>query len=530
MLQGLSIIGSAPQPGSGETFSAVNPATGERLTPLFHSAALDDVRQAANLAAEAFVTYGKLPGAQKGHFLRTIASSLEGVSEELVARAHLESGLPIKRLQGELARTANQLRLFAQMVEEGSWVQARIDPALPERKPLPRSDIRSMLRPLGPVAVFGASNFPLAFSVAGGDTASALAAGNPVIVKAHPAHPGASELVGHAIVRSAVSCGLPPGVFALLFDAGTQVAAALVQHPAVKAVGFTGSLRAGRALMDLAAARPDPIPCFTEMSSTNPLVVLPQALASRGAAIAAGLFDSFTLGVGQFCTKPGLVFLPANSDGDAFAQELQIRTRQGASAIMLTEGICGNFRAGLTQRKTHSRIQILAEAPITDESGYRAVPALLQTTGEALLEHPELAHELFGPTTLLVRYADRAQLLALAHALEGQLTASLHGTEADLAAFADLVDSLQQKAGRIIFNGFPTGVEVCHAMVHGGPYPATSDSRFTSVGSQAIFRFARPVCYQDFPQAALPEELKDANPLGIWRLVDGSFTRDAVSS
>ena len=526
MLQGNSIIGSAARTGSGSTFAGVNPATGERLDPLFHSATPDDVSEAARLATEAFHTYGKLPGAKRARLLRTIATGLEGVAEELIERAHQESGLPVKRLQGELARTANQLRLFAHVVEEGSWVQARVDPALPNRTPLPRPDVRSMLRPLGPVVVFGASNFPLAFSVAGGDTASALAAGNPVIVKAHPAHPGASELVGQVIARSVASCDLPAGVFALLFDEGTQVASALVQHPAVKAVGFTGSLRAGRALMDLAAARPDPIPCFTEMSSTNPLVVLPQALATRGAAIASGLFASFTLGVGPFCTKPGLVFLPADTDGDAFAEELQNHTRQGASAVMLTEGICGSFRSGLEQRKTHNHVQILAEAPVTDENGYRAVPALLQTTGEALLEHPELSHELFGPSTLLVRYASREQLLDLAHALEGQLTASLFGTEADLLAFADLVEALQQKAGRLIFNGFPTGVEVCHAMVHGGPYPATADSRFTSVGSQAIFRFARPVCYQDCPQSALPAELKNENPLNIWRLVNGEFTRN----
>lgn len=528
MLQGHSIIGAGDRPGAGSTFAGVNPATGEQLKPLFHSATTADAEEAARLAAEAFHTYGKLSGGDKGRLLRTIATGLEGVAEELVERAHQESGLPLKRLQGELARTANQLRLFAQVVEEGSWVQARIDPALPSRTPLPRPDVRSMLRPLGPVVVFGASNFPLAFSVAGGDTASALAAGNPVIVKAHPAHPGASEIVGQVIARSVATCNLPAGVFALLFDAGTEVAARLVQHPAVKAVGFTGSLRAGRALMDLAAARPDPIPCFTEMSSTNPLVVLPEALAARGQAIASGLFDSFTLGVGQFCTKPGLIFLPADTTGNAFVEELQNRTRQGAGAVMLTEGICGSFRKGLSQHKTHSHVQLLAEAPVSGEPGFRAVPALLETTGQALLDHPDLAHELFGPSTLIVRYSDRAQLLALAHALEGQLTASLFGTDADLLAHADLVDALQQKAGRIIFNAFPTGVEVCHAMVHGGPYPATADSRFTSVGSQAIFRFARPVCYQGFPQAALPEELRDPNPLNIWRLLDGSFTRDAV--
>ncbi len=531
MLQGQSIIGLAARPGGGAAFQAVNPATGQPLTPQFQSATLNDLEEAARLAAQAFPAYAKLSGAQRAAFLRAIADGLESIADELVARAHQESGLPVPRLKGELARTANQLRLFAQVVEEGSWVQARIDTALPDRKPLPRPDVRSMLRPLGPVAVFGASNFPLAFSVAGGDTASALAAGNPVIVKAHPAHPGTGELVGAVIADCARKLGLPPGVFALLFDSGTDIAAKLVQHPALKAVGFTGSLRAGRALMDLAASRPDPIPCFTEMSSTNPLVVLPQALAARGPAIAAGLYGSFTLGVGQFCTKPGLVFLPAGDSAQAFVNELRSQTTQGSSAVMLTGGICKGFNAGLAERKSGGQIEVLAEAqPPADQPGFSAAPALLQITGEALLQHPELAHELFGPSTLLVRYSNHEQLLELVRALEGQLTASLHGTDADLAASADLVDALEQKAGRLIFNAFPTGVEVCHAMVHGGPYPATADSRWTSVGSQAIFRFARPVCFQGFPQAALPAELKNDNPLGIWRLTNGEFARDPVSA
>ncbi len=533
MLSGLSIIGLEVRNASdaAATFRALNPATGELLEPAYHSATQAEVELAARLAAEAAPAYGKLPGKQKGQFLRSIAEGLEAAAEELVARAHLESGLPVKRLQGELARTANQLRLFAQVAEEGSWVQARIDPAQPERKPMPRADIRSMLRPLGPVVVFGASNFPLAFSVAGGDTASALAAGNPVLVKAHPAHPGTGEIAGRVIAASVKACGLPAGVFSLLFDAGIEVAAALVQHPAVKAVGFTGSLAAGKALMQLASSRPEPIPCFTEMSSSNPMVVLPEALASRGNQIAAGLFDSFTLGVGQFCTKPGLVFLPADASADAFIAELRQRTAQGSAAVMLTQGICGNFHSRLTQHRQHSQVEVLAEAAAPSSgAGSQASPALLQTTGDALLQHPELAHEIFGPSTLVVRYRDRTQLLTLAKALEGQLTASLHGTDADLAAYADLVEVLGQKAGRLVFNGFPTGVEVCHAMVHGGPFPATSDSRWTSVGSQAIYRFARPVCLQDFPQAALPEELKNENPLGIWRMLDGKWTRDAVRS
>jgi NADP-dependent aldehyde dehydrogenase len=524
MLYGQSIIEGEPRQGSGAEFAGVNPTTGARLEPIYHSAGLDDVDLAANLAEDAVGVYSKLSGSEKGRFLRHIAAEIEAITAELVARAHRETALPEKRLQGEVARTVNQLRLFAQVVEEGSWAMARIDPAQADRAPLPRADIRSVLRPVGPVAVFGASNFPLAFSVAGGDTASALAAGNPVVVKAHSAHPGTSEMVGQAVCRSVKECGLPAGTFALLFDAGTQVGASLVEHPAVKAVGFTGSFQAGKALMQLAAARPEPIPCFMEMSGANPLIVLPEALRTRGAQIAAGLFGSFTLGVGQFCTKPGLVFLPRNEYADALVSELAALVEKAASAPMLTEGICGNYKSGVAQRAGNSQAKLLAQSASSEDG----VPVLFEASAGDLLRDPDLAKEIFGPSTLIVRYADRQELIALACALEGQLTATLHGTDADMAAFDDLIAILERKAGRLIVNGYPTGVEVCHAMVHGGPYPATSDGRYTSVGTQAILRFVRPVCYQDFPQAALPDELKDENPLGILRLVDGAFTRDPL--
>jgi len=528
MIRGYSLLNGETLVKSGAEFAASNPATGTRLDPVFHSASIDDVGVAANLAEEAFASYGKLPGREKGRFLRHIAGGIEAIAAELVERAHRETALPEKRLQGELARTANQLRLFAQLVEEGSWVNARIDPAQPERTPLPRADLRSMLRPLGPVVVFGASNFPLAFSVAGGDTASALAAGNPVIVKAHSAHPGTSELVGQVICGSIKECGLPAGVFAMLFGAGSQIGAALVKHPKVKAVGFTGSRAAGKALMQMAAERPQPIPCFTEMSSTNPLFVLPEALHARAAQIAEGLFGSFTLGVGQFCTKPGLVFLPHNDDADALVAGMVSRVSQAAASPMLTEGICRSYKAGVAGREKHDAVEVLAQTAQNNGAASHVFPALFQVSGSDLLRDGELAAEIFGPSTLVVRYADREDLIALARSLEGQLTATLHATEADLAAFADLAGVLEQKAGRLIVNGYPTGVEVCHAMVHGGPFPATSDNRFTSVGTQAILRFVRPVCYQDFPQFALPEELKDGNPLGILRLVDGAYTCDAI--
>ena len=527
-LRGYSIIDGQSIEGNGATFRGVDPAKGVQLEPVYHCASIADLNRAADLAEEAFVAFRKLSGRERGRFLRSIADGIEASVPELVERANRETALPEARLKGESARTINQLRLFAQVVEEGSWVNARIDPAQPDRKPLPRSDIRSMMRGLGPVAVFGASNFPLAFSVAGGDTAAAFAAGNPVIVKAHHAHPGTSEMVGQVIARSVRECGLPAGVFALLFGAGSEIGAALVDHPNVKAVGFTGSLTAGNALMQRVAARPEPIPCFMEMSSVNPLFVLPEALHTRGAQIAAGLFGSFTLGVGQFCTKPGLVCLPRNADADALVAEVKALVEKAAPSAMLIEGISKSYRSGVAGRQAHGHVKTVAQASSDGAGNNYAAPVLMQIDATDLLANPELSTEVFGPSALVIRYDSREQLMELAGAIEGQLTATLHGTDADLSTFADLIAILERKAGRLIVNGFPTGVEVCHAMVHGGPYPATSDSRATSVGTYSIYRFVRPVCYQDFPQASLPDELKDANPLGIMRLVDGQLTREAV--
>ncbi|MGO8760347.1 MAG: aldehyde dehydrogenase (NADP(+)) [Terracidiphilus sp.] len=528
-LRGNSIIGGESRQGAGATFYGVNPATGERLEPVYRCASIADLNLAADLAWEAFDVYGKLSGREKARFLRHIADGIEAIVPDLVERANRETALPEARLKGESARTINQLRLFAQVVEEGSWVNARIDPAQPDRKPLPCSDLRSMMRPLGPVAVFGASNFPLAFSVAGGDTAAAFAAGNPVIVKAHHAHPATGEMVGQVIARSARECGLPPGVFALLFGPGAEIGTALVDHPSVKAVGFTGSLSAGRALMQRAAARPEPIPCFMEMSSVNPVFVLPEALHTHGPQIGAGLFASFTLGVGQFCTKPGLVFLPRNADADSLVAEVKTQVEKSSASPMLTGGISKSYRSGIAGQQAHGCVETVGQAAASGATNSYAAPAVMQIGAKDLLSNPELGAEVFGPSTLVIRYESREELMALARSIEGQLTATLHGTDADLAAFADLIAILERKAGRLVVNGFPTGVEVCHAMVHGGPYPATSDGRATSVGTYSIYRFARPVCYQDFPQASLPDELKDANPLGIWRLVDGQFTRDAVA-
>jgi alpha-ketoglutaric semialdehyde dehydrogenase len=529
-LSGRSIIGFREGEGTGELLYAVNPRNGLRLPPGFVPADSDEIDVAVRLASEAFPVYSRISGRERGEFLRRIAAKIESIVSEIVERAGQETALPPARLQAETARTCGQLRLFAEVAEEGSWVSARIDRADLDRKPVPKPDIRSMLRPLGPVVVFGASNFPLAFSVAGGDTASAFAGGNPVIVKAHAAHPGTGELVGRAIQASVRECGLPEGVFSLLFGHGAQVGSALMRHPLVKAGGFTGSRGAGRALMDIAAARPEPIPFYAEMSSTNPVFILPGALRERGEAIAAGLHASFTMGAGQFCTKPGMVFLRKGTDAASFREKLQQLVAGSAPFHLLTSAIHSSYAAAIADRKTEAQVSVVAEAPQQDGGGGFSVASALFETDAASFLGSNLDEEIFGPTTLLVQHSTREEVLKIAREIEGHLTATIHGTEQDLRDFADLVAILETRVGRLVFNGFPTGVEVSHAMVHGGPYPSTSDGRSTSVGSRAIFRFARPVCYQGFPNEALPEELKDENPLGIWRMVDGQMTREASLS
>jgi alpha-ketoglutaric semialdehyde dehydrogenase len=522
-LSGLSLIGGRTAERRGEAFHGINPANSEKLHGAFYSASPADIDQAANLAATAFVTFGTISGRERANFLRRIADGLTALAAPIIERAHLESGLPLPRLQGEMGRTTGQLKLFADVIDEGSWVNARIDPADAERKP-PRPDVRSMLRPLGPVAVFGASNFPLAFSVAGGDTASALAAGCPVLVKAHPAHPGTSELVGRVIQQAVKESGLPEGVFSLLFDSGIEVGIALAKHPAIKAIAFTGSQQGGKALMKLAAARPEPIPCYAEMGSTNPVFILPGAMRERGATIAHGVQASFTLGSGQFCTKPGLVFVPQGST--QFTESLKAGVAGMSQHGMLTHGIASKYNQAIEGRLASGKAQLIARTNVAIENNCAATAAaVFGVSLDEFLSHPDLSDEVFGPTTLLVHYGKNDDLLEAARNLHGHLTATIHGTEEDLAGASELIRVLETKVGRLLFNGLPTGVEVCHAMVHGGPFPATSDSRTTSVGTLAILRFARPVCYQDFPDSALPAELKNGNPLGIMRMINGTLTR-----
>jgi 2,5-dioxopentanoate dehydrogenase len=522
-LSGGNLIGGEFREGRGATFRGIDPSTDAALEPTFREAEEADVEQALAGAEAAFESFGRSDGELRGRFLRAIAEELLELGDGLIDRAGAETGLPAARLQGERARTVAQLRLFAEHVEEGSWVEARIDTPDPARAPIPKPDLRRMLIPLGPVAVFGASNFPLAFSVAGGDTASALAAGCTVVFKAHPAHPGTSELAARAIARAAGRTGLPSGVFSLLHGWSHEVGLAMVRHPLTRAVAFTGSLRGGRALFDAAAARPDPIPVYAEMGSVNPVFLLPSAVAERGEAIAQGLAQSITLGVGQFCTNPGVVVAMESEGFGAVRSLLAERIRESAAGVMLYDRISEGYTVALN-RWAEKGVESVARAA-AGTSSCPGQPALHATDAATFLGDPELQQEVFGPASLLVAATGAEELERVAESLEGQLTVTIHATARELQEHSRLIDILQRKAGRLIFNGFPTGVEVGHAMQHGGPYPASTDARTTSVGTAAIFRFARPVCYQDFPQTALPAALRDRNELGIWRLLDGEFTR-----
>ncbi|WP_206953658.1 aldehyde dehydrogenase (NADP(+)) [Trinickia acidisoli] len=523
-IAGEMLLGASSVRGTHGTLHAFDPAQNQEIEPAFGAGGAADVERACALAAAAFDAFRSAPHEMRARLLETIAENIAALGDTLVDRAHLESALPKARLEGERARTIGQLKLFASLVRDGRWCGAVLDSALPARTPAPRSDLRAQRIALGPVAVFGASNFPLAFSVAGGDTASALAAGCPVVVKAHPAHLGTSELVGRAIQKAVADLGLPEGVFSLLIGAGNAVGEALVAHPAIKAVGFTGSRRGGLALMAIAAARHEPIPVYAEMSSVNPMFVLPAALAARTEALARGFVDSLTLGVGQFCTNPGLVIA---LEGPALARFVD--TAAGAlegkrAQTMLTAGIAAAYEDGIGERACAPGVTRVADGAASD-AHCAARGALFKTCATQFLADAQLQDEIFGPTSLIVGCRDADELLRVAEHLEGQLTATLQIDEDDYALAARLLPTLERKAGRILANGFPTGVEVTYAMVHGGPFPATSDARTTSVGAMAIERFLRPLCYQDLPAALLPAALRDENPLGLWRLRDGELVR-----
>ncbi|MFT0181269.1 aldehyde dehydrogenase (NADP(+)) [Pseudomonas benzopyrenica] len=523
-IQGKNYIGGA-RSGEGEVrVYSIDATTGEKLPYEFFQASAAEVDAAARAAEQAAPLYRKLSAEKRAAFLDAIADELDALGDDFVQLVCQETALPAGRIQGERGRTSGQMRLFAKVLRRGDFHGARIDTALPDRKPLPRPDLRQYRIGLGPVAVFGASNFPLAFSTAGGDTAAALAAGCPVVFKAHSGHMVTAEYVADAVIRAAEKTGMPKGVFNMIYGGG--VGEQLVKHPAIQAVGFTGSLRGGRALCDMAAARPQPIPVFAEMSSINPVVVLPEALKARGDAISGELAASVVLGCGQFCTNPGLVIGVRSPEFSSFLERLAGAMNEQAPQTMLNPGTLKSYEKGVAALLAHSGVQHLAGA---NQEGNQARPQLFKADVSLLLESDELLQEeVFGPTTVVVEVADEAQLQQAMQGLHGQLTATLLAEPADLQRFEAIIGLLEQKAGRLLLNGYPTGVEVCDAMVHGGPYPATSDARGTSVGTLAIDRFLRPVCYQNYPDAFLPEALQNANPLGIQRLVNGENTKAAI--
>jgi NADP-dependent aldehyde dehydrogenase len=526
-LHGTHLIGGIFTAPGEKTFRAKDPRSGEDLPTDFSEATAEHVAAACTAAENAFSAYAAVSSGVRASFLEAIADEIMALGDELIERCSQETALPGGRLRGERGRTVGQLRLFASVVRDGSWRDIRIAPALPEREPAPRPDLRQMQIPLGPVAVFGASNFPLAFSVAGGDTASALAAGCPVVVKGHPLHPGTSELVGRSIGRAISASGLPPGVFSLLQGRSHEVGAALVQDPRISAVGFTGSFRGGKALYDLAVRREVPIPVFAEMGSVNPVFLLPSALNENVGTLAENLATSLNLGVGQFCTNPGLVILPEAPGADDLLDALAERIRGCGAGTMLGAGIAGAYRSGVERLIAHPRVAQLETSGTADEG--QAASYVFTTTGAAFLGDPSLEEEVFGPSTLVVRAAEPEDLLRVARRLGGHLTASLFGTAEELTEHGELIQLLTRRVGRLIFNAFPTGVEVSHAMVHGGPFPATTAVQSTSVGTAAIRRFSRPVCYQGFPEAALPPALRDDNPEGSLRLVDGEWGTNKTS-
>jgi NADP-dependent aldehyde dehydrogenase len=520
---GHNYIGGRRSGEGNVRLQSLDASTGEPLPGDFHQASANEVDAAARAAAAAYPLYRNLSAERRAQFLDAIADEIDALGDEFVATVCRETALPAARIQGERGRTSGQMRLFAKVLRRGDFYGARIDRALPERQPLPRPDLRQYRIALGPVAVFGASNFPLAFSTAGGDTASALAAGCPVVFKAHSGHMATAEWVADAIIRAAERCDMPAGVFNMIYGGG--VGEWLVKHPAIQAVGFTGSLKGGNALGQMAASRAQPIPVFAEMSSINPVFLLPEALQVRGEQIAAQLAGSVTLGCGQFCTNPGLIIGLRSPQFSAFLQQFSANMQQQPAQTMLNAGALDSYRHGLGELHGHPGLTHLAGQP---QQGSQAQPQLFKADVSLLLNGDALLQEeVFGPATIVIEVEDATQLAAALQGLRGQLTATLIGEAEELLAYRWLAESLQEKVGRILLNGYPTGVEVCEAMVHGGPYPATSDARGTSVGTLAIERFLRPVCFQNYPDALLPEALQNANPLGIRRLVDGEMSEQA---
>lgn len=491
-----------------------------------HNASPQDIDKAVQQAWHAFHIYRNYSLKQRADFMRAIAKEMEAAGDELLHTAMEESHLPEARLRNERTRTMFQLTSYADACENGAWMDARIDTAIPDRNP-PRPDLRKMLIPLGPVVVFGASNFPFAYSTAGGDTACALAAGCPVIVKAHPAHANTSEIVANCILAAAKKCNMPEGIFAHIHGSDFQAGEALVTHPLVKAVGFTGSFTGGKALFDLANKRKEPIPVFAEMSSINPVFLLPRKMKESAAEVAKMYAASITLGVGQFCTNPGLIIGIDGEPLQQFIQGLGQEIQHAAPGAMLHSGIAKNYTEKRTAALSQQEVETVAVAgqPAAQDQG---APTVASASAQAFLNNPVLHQEVFGPYSIVIRCADINEMITVAKHIEGQLTATLMATEADVRENEALMEAVKNICGRFILNGVPTGVEVCLAMHHGGPFPATTDSRFTSVGADGIKRFARPIAYQSWPDSLLPDELKDANPLGIWRTVNNEMKKEKI--
>lgn len=529
MVTGKNFIGFDITASGNDPFQAINPAGNHLLPEIFYNASSGEINAAAAKAAGAFAAYQQKTALEKAAFLDAIADEMIAMGDALIDRAAAESGLPVARLTGERGRTTGQLKMFAQLLREGSWVQACIETAIPDRQPLPKPDLRRMMEPVGPAVVFGASNFPFAYSAAGGDTASALAAGCPVIVKAHPSHPGTDELVSQAIISAAKKTTMPDGVYSMV-HCDNERAIQLVTNPHIKAVGFTGSRKGGMALFNAAVNRPEPIPVYAEMSAVNPVIILPGATASNAVSIANGLAASVTLGVGQFCTNPGLILMVNDANTAFFLQTLAAAIEKTLPATMLSKGICSNYENGVARLKNNLAVTVLSSGTATASAEKtEAVPYVFTVQQQDFIADASLSAEVFGPATTVVLCNSIHEMEAALKTMEGQLTATVHAAATDEAALGTIITLMKEKAGRLIFGGFPTGVEVCDAMVHGGPFPATTDGRTTSVGTPAIQRFVRPVSYQNFPQHLLPDALKDNNPLHILRQINGAYTKDAVA-
>ena len=522
-----NLIGFEFSKGSNKTMQGVNPKTNSIISDEFFVATKADVDKAVVKAQEAFQAFSKADWSKRATFLETIADEMENLGDDLIKKACDETGLPEGRIIGERGRTVGQLRMFANYIKGGDWVEATIDTAIPDRAPIPKTDLRKMMVALGPVVVFGSSNFPLAYSVAGGDTAAAFAAGCPVIVKAHPAHPGTSALVGQAIIRAAQKCNMPDGVFSLLYDNGFEIGQALVEHPNTTAVGFTGSIAGGRALFDIANKRTNPIPVFAEMGSTNPVVILPEALKAKSADIANEYAGSITLGVGQFCTNPGLLFALKGEELNEFKVQLSKALAQTAPDTMLHKGIGEAFSQKSSNMLAEGGVELLSQS-VTNAAQGQGRPMIATAEGSNFIKNPALHEEVFGPFSMLVECESKQELDTCIQSLNGQLTGTIIGEQSDLKNHSTTINFLEQIVGRLIFNGVPTGVEVCASMHHGGPYPATTDSRFTAVGIHSIKRFLRPVSYQNTPNELLPNALQNSNPLGIMRLVDGQYSKGVL--